>query len=70
MEKVKSILSEDIPYNAKITLKEVGTGNGFCMKEIEPELKSALTEASEAFFDNLPLGLYGEGGAIPFLSQL
>ena len=53
-----------------MTLKDVGTGNGFCMKEMEPKLSEAISQASEAFYDGLPLGLYGEGGAIPFLSEL
>lgn len=59
---------KDVPYNAKVTLTDVGTGNGFCMKEIEKDMNEALNEASSAFFDGLPLGLYGEGGAIPFLN--
>lgn len=40
---IKGIVSENVPYNAKMTLKDVGTGNGFCMKEMEPKLSEAIS---------------------------
>ena len=39
------------------------------MKELEPKFSEIVQEAAQAHFDH-PFGLYGEGGSIPFLSEL
>ena len=63
-------LTTNVPYNAKVTATGGDPGNGWCMKELKPWLDSALKQAGEDFFDGKPTASYGQGGSIPFLSEL
>lgn len=36
--KMIEILTKDVPYNAKVTVLKSTTGNGFCMKVLQPWL--------------------------------
>lgn len=62
-------LTENVPYNAKVTLKGGHAGAGWCMKEYEPWLTTAISQAGEDFYGK-ESGSYGMGGSIPFLSEL
>jgi len=63
-------LTENVPYNAKVTLDGGHAGNGWSMKELKPELMSSIKEAGALFYDGKETGSYGMGGSIPFLSEL
>merc|ERR1712216_294930 len=63
-------LTENVPYNAKVTLSKGHAGNGWSMSELSPWLDSAIREAGALFYDGKPTGSYGMGGSIPFLSEL
>lgn len=36
--KMIEILTKDVPHNAKVTVLKSTTGNGFCMKVLQPWL--------------------------------
>lgn len=61
-------LTENVPYNAKVTLGMGHAGNGWSMKELQPWLTQSIKEAGAMFYDGKPAGSYGMGGSIPFLS--
>ena len=63
------ILTSSAPHDCKVTLKNQSCGGGYCMKDFEPKFSKIIQEAGLAHFDQ-PTGLYGEGGAIPFLGVL
>lgn len=67
---MEKALTENVPYNAKITLKSGHAGSGWCMKELHPWLDSSIKKAGSEFFDGKETGSYGMGGSIPFLSEL
>lgn len=69
-EILKKKLTENVPYNAKVTLSSGHAGNGWSMKELEPWLDTSIREAGALFYDGKPTGSYGMGGSIPFLSEL
>lgn len=72
--KVADIMTEklttNVPYNAKVTIHGGHSGNGWCMKDLEPWFMEAIQKAGSEFFDGKPTGSYGEGGSIPFLNEL
>jgi hypothetical protein len=35
-------LTEDVPYNAKVTLKGGHAGSGWCMKDLQPWLMQSI----------------------------
>jgi acetylornithine deacetylase/succinyl-diaminopimelate desuccinylase-like protein len=63
-------LTTNVPYNAKVSLKGAHAGSGWCMKEPAAWLDTAIKTAALDFFDGKPVGSYGMGGSIPFLSEL
>lgn len=68
-EAMRKKLTENVPYNAKITISGGHTGSGWCMKEIKPELMASIKRAGEEFYGK-PTGTYAIGGSIPFLCEL
>jgi acetylornithine deacetylase/succinyl-diaminopimelate desuccinylase-like protein len=62
-------LTENPPYNAKITLSNVRCGAGFNAPEFSPVLTAALSEAGKHYYGKEPLAL-AEGVSIPFLTFL
>ena len=62
-------LTENAPYNAKVTIDKCITGSGWCMKDLEPWFTAAIQKAGSDFFEK-ETGSYGEGGSIPFLKEL
>lgn len=63
------LLTENVPYNAKVTVAGSHAGSGWCMKDLQPWFAEAITKAGEEFYGK-PTGSYGEGGSIPFLNEL
>lgn len=70
IEVIKAKLTTDVPYNAQVTILRAACGWGWCMRDPEAWLKTAIESAGSAFFDGKPAGSYGEGGSIPFLKEL
>jgi len=70
VEIIKAKLTTDVPYNAQVTILRAVRGWGWCMRDPEAWLKTAIESAGSAFFDGKPAGSYGEGGSIPFLKEL
>jgi acetylornithine deacetylase/succinyl-diaminopimelate desuccinylase-like protein len=62
-------LTTDVPYNAKVTLVNVGQGQGWCMKELPAWLEKSIQESGSHFYGK-PTGRYAIGGSIPFLAEL
>lgn len=69
-EIMKKKLTENVPYNAKVTLSAGHAGSGWCMKVLSPALDKAIRDAGAEFYNGKPTGSYGMGGSIPFLSEL
>ena len=63
-------LTTNVPYNAKVEAVGGHTGQGWCMKDMEPWLNGAIKKAGSDFFDGRDTGTYGMGGSIPFLAEL
>jgi acetylornithine deacetylase/succinyl-diaminopimelate desuccinylase-like protein len=62
-------LTENIPYNATVTLTDVNCGQGFNAPEYPPILTKVIEEASQIYFGNRALSV-SEGMSIPFLTFL
>lgn len=68
--KLIEILSANPPNNAKVTVKGGHSGQGWCMKPMDPWLTSVVKRAGSDFFEGKDTGSYGMGGSIPFLAEL
>jgi acetylornithine deacetylase/succinyl-diaminopimelate desuccinylase-like protein len=72
--KLKQLLEDNAPYNAKVTFHADGRAGalgstGWDAPALAPWLEQALNAASQAQFD-APLGYIGQGGTIPLMSML
>ena len=72
--KLKSLLEEHAPYNAKVTFHADGRAGalgatGWNAPELAPWLEQAMNAASNAHF-GAPVGYIGQGGTIPLMSLL
>jgi len=72
--KLKALLEDNAPYNAKVTFHADGRAgalgaNGWNAPTLAPWLESALNTASLAHF-GAPVGYIGQGGTIPLMSML
>ena len=72
--KLKVLLEDNAPYNAKVTFVPDGRAgaygaSGWNTPELAPWLSTALNEASLAHFGE-PVGYIGQGGTIPLMSLL
>jgi acetylornithine deacetylase/succinyl-diaminopimelate desuccinylase-like protein len=72
--KLKTLLEDNAPYNAKVTFHPDGRAGalgatGWNAPELTPWLERALNEASTTLF-GAPLGYIGQGGTIPLMSML
>jgi len=63
-------LTENVPYNAKVSIHAGHTGQGWCMKDPQPWLKEGFDFAGKTFFSGNDVKSYGLGGSIPFLAEL
>ena len=72
--KLKALLEDNAPYNAKVTFHPDGRAGqlgatGWSAPEVAPWLHDALNTASHAQF-GAPVGFIGQGGTIPLMSML
>jgi acetylornithine deacetylase/succinyl-diaminopimelate desuccinylase-like protein len=72
--KLKTLLEDNAPYNAKVTFHPDGRAGalgatGWNAPELAPWLEDTLNAASNANF-GAPLGYVGQGGTIPLMSML
>jgi acetylornithine deacetylase/succinyl-diaminopimelate desuccinylase-like protein len=68
-EKLIQILSENPPYNAKITCVKRAPGSGWNNKKLSNKLHESLNTTSLKLWGKEYLS-FGEGGSIPFIKQL
>ena len=72
--KLKALLEDNAPYNAKVTFHADGRAGalgatGWNAPDLAPWLEGALNAASQVNF-GAPLGYIGQGGTIPLMSRL
>lgn len=72
--KLKALLEDNAPYNAKVTFTPDGRAGalgatGWNTPDLSPWLSQALNDASQAHF-GAPVGYIGQGGTIPLMSML
>ncbi|MFG6486350.1 M20 family metallopeptidase [Roseateles sp. BYS78W] len=72
--KLKALLEDNAPYNAKVTFTPDGRAGaygatGWNTPELSPWLSQALNDASQTHF-GAPVGYIGQGGTIPLMSML
>ncbi|HKW83799.1 MAG TPA: M20 family metallopeptidase, partial [Burkholderiaceae bacterium] len=72
--KLKTLLEDNAPYNAKVTFAADGRvgaqgATGWNAPALAPWLENALNAASQAHF-GAPCGYIGQGGTIPLMSML
>ena len=73
-QKLKTLLEDNAPYNAKVTFHPDGRAGalgatGWNAPELAPWLEQALNASSQAQF-GAPVGYIGQGGTIPLMSML
>ena len=72
--KLKALLEDNTPYNAKVTFHADGRAGalgatGWNAPELAPWLETALNDASNTHY-GAPVGYIGQGGTIPLMSML
>jgi acetylornithine deacetylase/succinyl-diaminopimelate desuccinylase-like protein len=72
--RLKALLEDNAPYNARVTFTPDGRAgafgaSGWNAPEIAPWLMKALGGASRAHY-GAPVGFIGQGGTIPLMSML
>mgnify|MGYP003595466352 CR=1 FL=1 len=72
--KLKALLEDNAPYNAKVTFHPDGRAGalgatGWNAPDLAPWLDTALNAASNSHF-GAPVGYIGQGGTIPLMSML
>ena len=72
--RLKALLEDNAPYNAKVTFVPDGRAGafgatGWNTPDLSPWLSQALNQASETHF-GAPVGYIGQGGTIPLMSML
>ncbi|HEY4069865.1 MAG TPA: M20 family metallopeptidase [Burkholderiaceae bacterium] len=73
--RLKTLLEDNAPYNAKVTFSADGQGGtpsgatGWNAPSLAPWLETALNSASQAHY-GAPCGYIGQGGTIPLMSML
>ena len=68
-EKINSVLLDNAPYDAKITLNFEEAACGWNSPETSSWLLEAIEKASNKFYGEDPCSI-GEGGTIPFMAML
>ncbi len=67
--KLKALLEDNAPYQAKVTFHPEGAATGWNAPSTVPWFEQALHEASTAHF-GAPCGYIGQGGTIPLMNML
>ena len=67
--KLKTLLTTDVPYGAKVTVSSGHSGAGWAPKNLSPWLFESLDKASRQYFGK-EMVENGEGGSIPFMGML
>ena len=68
-EKIKSVLLDNVPYQAKVTLDFEEAACGWNAPETSSWLLDAIEKASNKYYGEDPCSI-GEGGTIPFMAML
>ncbi len=68
-EKINSVLLDNVPYDAKITLNFEEAACGWNSPKTSSWLLDAIEKASNKFYGENPCSI-GEGGTIPFMAML
>ena len=68
-EALKKALTDNPPYNAKVSIEFEEPASGWSAPPMSPWLESAIRSASNTYFKNPPSSM-GEGGTIPFMAML
>ena len=68
-ERLKSLLEDNAPYQAKVTFEAGGGATGWNAPTEAPWFEQALHQASRDCF-GAPCGYIGQGGTIPLMSML
>ena len=68
-ESMRKKLTENIPYNCKVTFKS-REYQGWHMKEMQPWLKESVIKSGQEFFEGRDGSTFGCGGGIPLLNEL
>lgn len=69
VNKLKTLLEDNAPYQAKVTFEVQGASSGWNAPDTTDWFVNALNEASLAHF-NAPVGYIGQGGTIPLMNLL
>jgi len=69
VQKLKALLEDNAPYQAKVTFHPEGAATGWNAPSTAPWFEQALNEASAAHF-GAPCGYIGQGGTIPLMNML
>ncbi|KAF0978699.1 hypothetical protein FDP41_002519 [Naegleria fowleri] len=69
--RVIETLTSNVPYKAKVDIKNVHTGSGWYCQEYKPWLLKSLDDGCKTFFgEEYETGFLAEGGSIPFIKVL
>jgi len=66
---VTELLTTNVPYNAKVEVKDLRAGQGWNSPKYDEYLQQAVSEASEIYFKKPRMGL-AEGGSIPLINRI
>jgi len=68
-EIMKRKLTENPPYNSKVSVRIGEFGNGFASNDLSEKLKNSFNASSRKLFGR-DYYCYGEGGSIPFMHEI
>ncbi|MDP9881616.1 acetylornithine deacetylase/succinyl-diaminopimelate desuccinylase-like protein [Variovorax boronicumulans] len=69
VQKLKALLEDNAPYQARVTFESGGGATGWNAPTITPWFEDALNKASRAHF-GASCGYIGQGGTIPLMNML
>jgi acetylornithine deacetylase/succinyl-diaminopimelate desuccinylase-like protein len=69
VQKLKGLLEDNAPYQAKVTFESNGGATGWNALSTAPWFEQALNQASQAHF-GASCGYIGQGGTIPLMNML
>jgi acetylornithine deacetylase/succinyl-diaminopimelate desuccinylase-like protein len=69
MPRLKALLEDNAPYQAKVTFSPEGSATGWNAPTLAPWLQQAMDAASRAHW-GAPLAYIGQGGTIPLMNML